>query len=538
MGTLLDRLNGGATVDAFVVYDTVDAAFIQANSAYLSQNTTGIYANSAYIHANSAYELANTNAANNTPTLAYLTANAAFIQANIAIQYAESSGDYANSAFISQNLTNTFAVSAYDQANTATTNAATADQRAVTSGSYANSAYSQANTGTILAQAAFNYANNSIDTWVRNTANAAFIKANNSIQSVSGVSGIIHANTSGNTVSINLVRTAVTSGSYGTPTTYPIVTVDDYGRITGITTQTVTTSTNQTTFGVTYAYDKFNGDGSTLSFNLSRSISGANTVHVFVNGIAQEYSTVWDASGALLTFTSGSAPPSGTNNVVVEYLIQPGAVALIDTLTDTSNSTIGRAATPLAVNTVYQYIQTSGSYANSAYGTSNSASSYANSAFSTANSASSYANSAFSTANSKFNSSGGTISGAVNISSGGLSVTGEITATGDVTAYYSSDKRLKENIIIIDSPLDKIDSINGVYFNWNKTALEKYPEKTIKTEIGVIAQEIEKVLPEVVAMRQDGYYAVRYEQIIALLIEGIKELRQEINQLKGRDGIN
>jgi hypothetical protein len=76
--------------------------------------------------------------------------------------------------------TGSYANSAYTQANTATTNATTADQRAVTSGSYANSAYSQANTGTILAQAAFNAANTAggADTWARDTANAAFNKAN------------------------------------------------------------------------------------------------------------------------------------------------------------------------------------------------------------------------------------------------------------------------------------------------------------------------------------------------------------------------
>jgi hypothetical protein len=452
-------------------------------------------------------------------TISYDEVDVVFVSQNTTGVYANSSYNHANSAFNQANTATTNANSAYGQANTATTNAATADQRAVTSGVYAN---------------------------------AAFTKANASIQSISGTSGVIFANTSGNTVTLNLSTTSVIAGSYGTPTTYPVVTVDPYGRISGITTQTVTTTTNQTTFGVTYEYDKFNGNGSTLSFNLNRAISSANTVQVFVNGVVQEYGTVWDASGAQLTFTTGSAPPVGANNVVVQYLIQPGAVALIDTVTDTSNTISGRAATPLAVNTVFSAVQTSGNFANSAYTQANTSNQravtsgvYANSAYIQANTADQravtsgvYANSAFGVANTKFNSSGGTISGAVNISSGGLAVTGSITATGDITAFYTSDIRLKENINIIENALEKIDSISGVYYNWTDEAIQLFPEKNKDVEVGVIAQEIQKILPEVVALRDNGYYAVKYERIIALLIQSVKELKNQVNELKDKNATN
>jgi hypothetical protein len=540
--SLYDRLASGGVYNTTITYDDTDAVSIKTNVAYSSQNTTGIYANAAYSHANSSY-----------------------VQANIADQRALTSGSYANSAYSFANIASQRAVtsgvyanSAYGQANTATTNAATADQKAVSSGSYANS---------------------------------AFAKANASIQSISGTSGVIFANTSGNTVTLNLSTTSVIAGSYGTPTTYPVVTVDSFGRISGITTQTVTTTTNQATFGVTYLYDKFNGNGSTLSFNLSRAISAANTVQVFVNGVVQEYGTVWDATGAQLTFTTGSAPPVGANNVVIQYLIQPGAVALIDTVIDTSNTNSGRAATPLAVNTVFSAVQsagnfanaafagantsnqravTSGVYANSAYGQANTgtilaqaafntansaggaAGSYANSAFTKANTATtnaatadqravtsgSYANSAFTRANTKFNSTGGTISGAVNISSGGLTVTGAITATGDIGAYVTSDIRLKENINIIENALEKIDSINGVYYNWTDEAIQLFPEKNKDVEVGVIAQEIQEILPEVVALRDNGYYAVKYDRIIALLIQSVKELKTQVNELKDKNATN
>jgi len=148
----------------------------------------------------------------------------------------------------------------------------------------------------------------------------------------------------------SLANSGVTAGSYGSPTQYPVISVDAFGRVTGVTNQTVSTTTNQTTFGVTYAYDKYNGTGSQTVFNLGTAISAANTIDVFVNGLAQEYGTVWTATTNQVTFTT--APPTGANNVVVKYTIQPGAVALIDSVNDSSNTLSGRAATPLAVKTV------------------------------------------------------------------------------------------------------------------------------------------------------------------------------------------
>jgi hypothetical protein len=108
---------------------------------------------------------------------------------------------------------------------------------------------------------------------------------------------------------------------------------------------------------------------------------------------------------------------------------------------------------------------------------------------------------------------------------------GEIRATNDITAFYSSDERLKTNIEVIDSALDKVNNIRGVKFDWNEAALEMYPDRTYR-DVGVIAQEIEKVLPEVVVDRDNGYKAVRYEKLVPLLIEAIKELKQEIEELK------
>ena len=74
--------------------------------------------------------------------------------------------------------------------------------------------------------------------------------------------------------------------------------------------------------------------------------------------------------------------------------------------------------------------------------------------------------------------------------------------------------------------------INGVYYNWTKEALEKHKHLIDVKEVGVIAQDVEAVLPEIVATREDGTKAVKYERLCALLIESVKELKKEIELLK------
>ena len=107
-----------------------------------------------------------------------------------------------------------------------------------------------------------------------------------------------------------------------------------------------------------------------------------------------------------------------------------------------------------------------------------------------------------------------------------LDVTGQIRATGDVTAFYSSDIRYKDNIKVIDNAVDKVSQIRGVEFDWNdKSDWEGH-------DIGVIAQEVEKVVPEIVIERDNGYKAVNYQKLTALLIEAVKELKEEIKELK------
>jgi len=117
--------------------------------------------------------------------------------------------------------------------------------------------------------------------------------------------------------------------------------------------------------------------------------------------------------------------------------------------------------------------------------------------------------------------------------------TGEIRATNDVTAFFSSDVALKENIINIPNPLESLKKLNGVLFDWKKDYIDQRGGEdgyfVRKKDVGVIAQEVEKVLPEAVAQRQDGVKAVKYDRLTCLLIEAVKVLNDKIEVLSNKE---
>jgi len=125
------------------------------------------------------------------------------------------------------------------------------------------------------------------------------------------------------------------------------------------------------------------------------------------------------------------------------------------------------------------------------------------------------------------------INNSLGVGTVGSSVQGEIRATNNITAYYSSDRRLKENIEKLSNALEKLNKINGVSFDWNDEFISKRGGEdgyfVRKHDVGVIAQEVEEVLPEIVATREDGYKAVNYEKLVPLLIEAIKELSAKVD---------
>jgi hypothetical protein len=111
-------------------------------------------------------------------------------------------------------------------------------------------------------------------------------------------------------------------------------------------------------------------------------------------------------------------------------------------------------------------------------------------------------------------------------------ISGSLNVTGDVTAYATSDERLKDNIQLISNPIQKVEQLRGVEFDWN----DKSMFKAGKHDYGVIAQDVQKVLPELVKESHTGYLGVDYDKIIGLLIEVVKEQEKRIKDLENKVG--
>ena len=117
-------------------------------------------------------------------------------------------------------------------------------------------------------------------------------------------------------------------------------------------------------------------------------------------------------------------------------------------------------------------------------------------------------------------------------------VAGEIRATNNITAYYSSDKKFKENIQDIPNALEKVNAIGGKLFDWNDEYIQEHGGEdgyfVQKSDFGVIAQDVESVFPIATRTRPDGSLAVDYEKLCALAFAAIKELKSEVEVLKGQ----
>jgi hypothetical protein len=111
-----------------------------------------------------------------------------------------------------------------------------------------------------------------------------------------------------------------------------------------------------------------------------------------------------------------------------------------------------------------------------------------------------------------------------------LKIQGDVAASGDIVAYYTSDKRLKDNIQPIQNALNKVNELGGYTFDWN----EELQKARKGHDIGVIAQEVQSVLPEVVVERDNGYLGVDYQKLVPVLIEAIKELSAKVKELENK----
>ena len=112
----------------------------------------------------------------------------------------------------------------------------------------------------------------------------------------------------------------------------------------------------------------------------------------------------------------------------------------------------------------------------------------------------------------------------------GATISGSLLrSSGDVVAFYSSDKRLKNNIKTIDRPIYKLKQLKGVEYEWNDLQ-DTYPSGS--KDSGIIAQDVQKVLPQLVQENSNGYLGVRHDRLVGLLVESIKEQQTQIEELK------
>ena len=119
---------------------------------------------------------------------------------------------------------------------------------------------------------------------------------------------------------------------------------------------------------------------------------------------------------------------------------------------------------------------------------------------------------------------GSTAAGSITV--GGTSGAGAIRVYGEVDAtafIYESDQRLKDKVQPITDPLGKVARLNGVTFVWKKTG---------KPGLGLVAQDVEKVLPELVTQDAEGMKGVAYGNIVGVLVEAVKAQQQEIKDLR------
>jgi hypothetical protein len=405
-----------SSIDSFA-RTTANSAYNQANTATTNAATADQKAVSAGSYANSAFGVANTASVNAISAGSY--ANSAYAQANIANTNAITAGSYANGAFARANTANTHSISAYNQANTATTNAATADQKAVSSGVYANAAFAQANTGVSNAVSASSYANSAFNQ--ANTSNTNAITASSYANSA-----FVRANTA-NTHSISAYAQA------------------------NIATTNAATADQKAVSAGSYANSSF-GVANTASVNAISAGSFANSA--FAQANTANLHSISAYAQANIATTNAASASTYANSAFTQANTATTNAATADQKAVTSGSYANSAYTH--ANTAVSNAASASSYANGAFSRANTAQTHANAGYNQANTATTnastadqkavsagvYANAAFAVANSKLSSSGGTISG-------NLQISGNLSVLGNVVSYSAEDFIVNDPIVLL-----------------------------------------------------------------------------------------
>ena len=268
--------------------------------------------------------------------------------------------------------------------------------------------------------------------------------------------------------------------------------------------------------------------GQTL-FTTPTYIPGDSQLRVYINGVRQFSSDYTETSNTSVTLSTGAA---ATDVVLLEvdgYINNP---YYANNIAYTVNSNISSTA-----NTIQLAIDGLTSKLVTYYANTTLATTFANNVF-MPTAANGTSNTMIATTAFVNNYITGSIqTNSLGVGTAASGVSGEIRAANNITAYYSSDISLKENIQDIPNALNIVTTIGGKTFDWKDEVIEARGGEdgyfVRKQDFGVVAQDVQSVFPLAVRLRDDGILAVDYEKMCALAFAAIKELKAEIDMLKG-----
>jgi hypothetical protein len=314
-------------------------------------------------------------------------------------------------------------------------------------------------------------------TWNGSSISTTYTDAK--VTSVSNTAPISITTTTG-AVTVGMLASGVSATTYGNATIIPVITVDTYGRITSASNVSLSAA----------------GAATVLFQDAAPSTPTGNTLWWQSNtGILKVYytdadSSQWvDASPTVPGASTSLSDDTSTNSTY--YPIFATAVT-------------GSLSSAKASSTKLTYNPSTGTLSATTFSGAGTLTSLVASGGTAATT---------------------TTTGTI-IITGGLGLSGNVYAGGVVSGLdllSTSDKRLKKNINTIRTPLNTVQELRGVTFQWKKSG---------KDSIGVIAQEVEEIIPQVVETDGDGFKTVSYGSIVGLLIEAIKEQQEQINELK------
>ena len=412
--------------------------------------------------------------------------------ANAAIRWNESSKywdilDVGNGSYyriltneqINDNATNTSTtlVASANSVNAVNINASAASLYANAAFIQANLAFTEANSAATYANGAFIQANGAFI-----QANLAFTEANSAAAYANGAFAQANAayNQANTANSQDYTTITTTAGTYGGTSAIPVIVLSANGRVSSITNTSITIP-----------------PGTTIIANSGQLTANSTTGNVLV-GLANTAVTAGTYGGASVIPVNtvdqfGRVTAASNVNIAIASSAVSGLAS--SATTDTTNASNIITGTLVAARLPYTMDQAVATTSNVQYAS-------------------------------------------LGIGTAASGTSGEIRAVNNITAYYSSDRKFKENIQDIPNALAAVDVIGGKLFNWTDEFLNENGGEDDyflpKESFGVIAQDVQSVLPVAVRTREDGSLAVDYEKLCALAFQAIKELKAEVDQLKGK----